>query len=91
MSEGFSEQTLRQAIVNTWGAAGAHIDVYDHLLVENSRLQAKLDAVGEVIAAAKAFDEAWRKGPREPGAVDEMFAARLAMRESIAALDEEET
>lgn len=32
-SEGaFNEQSLRQAIVNTWGPAGAHADVYDHIL-----------------------------------------------------------
>ncbi len=29
----FNEQSLRADIIKTWGPAGAHIDVYDRLLV----------------------------------------------------------
>ena len=29
---GFSEQSLRQCIVTTWGPEGAHIDVFDALV-----------------------------------------------------------
>ena len=56
------------------------------LKAENASLRAQVDAVRELVTAAKAFDEAWRKGPKTPGATNQMFAARLAMREAIAAL-----
>ena len=45
---GFSEQSLRQAIVNTWGPAGAHADVFDHML---SRIAVAEAEVAELRAA----------------------------------------
>lgn len=42
----FNEQSLRKAIIDTWGPAGAHLDVYDHIL----RLATDYDrAVGDLI------------------------------------------
>lgn len=32
MPDLFNEVTLREAIVGVWGPAGAHVDVYDHVL-----------------------------------------------------------
>lgn len=38
---GFNEQSLRQCIVNTWGPAGAHVDVFDALLSRIGELEAE--------------------------------------------------
>lgn len=39
----FDEHSLRAAIVERWGPAGAHVDVFDHILAEVSRLTAERD------------------------------------------------
>ena len=39
----FDEHSLRAAIVERWGPAGAHVDVFDHILAEVERLTAERD------------------------------------------------
>lgn len=44
---GFSEQSLRLAIIQTWGPAGAHIDVYDTLLRQHARFRDALEGIAQ--------------------------------------------
>jgi len=39
----FDEHSLRAAIVKRWGPAGAHVDVFDHILAEVRGLTAERD------------------------------------------------
>ena len=66
---GFSEQSLRQCIVNTWGPAGAHVDVFDSLRSALAAAEARIEALAD---SARLADEM----------VDDMRSA-LAAKEAV--------
>jgi DNA-binding transcriptional MerR regulator len=39
----FNEKTLREEIIKTWGAHGAHVEVFDAILEKNKTLQDERD------------------------------------------------
>jgi hypothetical protein len=51
----FNEESLRQDIIATWGPAGAHIDVYDHLL-SLARVYSDLEQAVAVMSPSAVYD-----------------------------------
>jgi hypothetical protein len=71
----FTEQTLREDIVRRWGPAGAHVDCFDSLTAEITRLRSVLRYLGEIAQRATA--------PVVVSAV--IFAAGIADRPEVPA------